>query len=62
MLAVAAFAAALAAPTSQVSAQAKTDLSFSRQPGILYMPTHVIEDARDLPLGLIAKHRPPEQR
>jgi NitT/TauT family transport system substrate-binding protein len=51
MLAVAAFVAALAAPTSQVSAQAKTDLSFSRQPGILYMPTHVIEKQR-----LVEKH------
>ncbi len=43
-------AAALAMP-APAFAQAKTEISISRQPGILYMPTHVIEKR-----GLIEKH------
>lgn len=45
-------AAALAAASSTRSfAQAKTEISISRQPGILYLPSHVIEKQR-----LIEKH------
>jgi NitT/TauT family transport system substrate-binding protein len=43
-------AAALASPMPAL-AQAKSEISISRQPGILYMPTHVIEKR-----GLIEKH------
>lgn len=43
-------ASALALSTP-ASAQAKSEISISRQPGILYMPTHVIEKR-----GLIEKH------
>lgn len=42
--------ALLAAP-SVARAQAKSDISISRQPGVLYLPTHVIEKQR-----LIEKH------
>lgn len=43
--------AACALPVPSVLAQAKTEISISRQPGILYMPTHVIEKR-----GLVEKH------
>lgn len=43
-------AAALALP-GPAFAQAKTEINVSRQPGILYMPTHILER-----LGLIEKH------
>lgn len=47
-----ALAAGLAtAPCWPAVAQAKTEVSLSRQPGILYMPTHVIEKQK-----LIEKH------
>jgi len=44
-------AAAAIGGYSGASAQAKTEISLSRQPGILYMPTHVIEKQK-----LIEKH------
>jgi NitT/TauT family transport system substrate-binding protein len=44
-------AAATLAATMGAKAQAKTEISISRQPGILYMPTHVIEKQK-----LIEKH------
>jgi NitT/TauT family transport system substrate-binding protein len=47
---LAAAAAFLALPTVAMP-QAKTDISVSRQPGILYMPTHIIEKQK-----LIEKH------
>ncbi|MEZ2409888.1 ABC transporter substrate-binding protein [Bosea sp. RCC_152_1] len=44
-------AAAAIGVHSDARAQAKTEISLSRQPGILYMPTHVIEKQK-----LIEKH------
>lgn len=44
-------AAATFAATTGARGQAKTEVSISRQPGILYMPTHVIEKQK-----LIEKH------
>lgn len=44
-------ALALACGSSGALAQQKTEISITRQPGILYMPTHVIEKQR-----LIEKH------
>lgn len=38
-------------PATGAYAQGKTEISISRQPGILYMPTHVVEKRR-----LIEKH------
>ena len=43
--------AGLLAGTMPASAQQKTEISLSRQPGILYMPTHIIEKQK-----LIEKH------
>lgn len=48
---LAASAAALAVATSRASAQQKSEILISRQPGILYLPTHVIEKQK-----LIEKH------
>ena len=44
-------AAFAAVPRGTAHAQAKTEIGISRQPGILYMPTHVIEKQK-----LIEKH------
>ena len=41
----------LVASASQPQAQQKTEISLSRQPGIYYMPTHIIEKQK-----LIEKH------
>jgi len=41
----------MVASAPQVLAQAKTEISLSRQPGIFYMPTHIIEKQK-----LIEKH------
>jgi NitT/TauT family transport system substrate-binding protein len=41
----------LMASAPQALAQAKTEISLSRQPGIFYMPTHIIEKQK-----LIEKH------
>ena len=46
---IAAFAAVLSG--SPAPAQQKTEISLSRQPGIFYMPTHIIEKQK-----LIEKH------
>lgn len=46
-----AFGAALALAPKGAAAEAKTEIAVSRQPGILYMPTHVIEKQK-----LIEKH------
>src|SRR3981189_2991380 len=43
--------AMLLLPGSQVSAQQKSEISLSRQPGIFYMPSHIMEKNR-----LIEKH------
>ena len=48
---LAASAALAAAPFAMARAQAKTEITLSRQPGILYLPTHVIEKQ-----GLLEKH------
>ena len=48
---VLALGAALVAAPSGAFAQAKTDIAISRQPGILYLPTHVIEKKK-----LLEKH------
>ena len=44
-------AAALALSATAVRAQAKTEITMSRQPGILYMPLHIIEKYK-----LLEKH------
>ena len=41
----------MVASAPQAAAQAKTEISLSRQPGIFYMPTHIIEKQK-----LIEKH------
>jgi NitT/TauT family transport system substrate-binding protein len=46
-----ALALPLALPASPAQAQQKSEISLSRQPGIFYMPTHIIEK-----LKLIEKH------
>ena len=38
-------------PGSQVSAQQKSEIALSRQPGIFYMPSHIMEKQK-----LIEKH------
>ena len=38
-------------PGSQASAQQKSEITLSRQPGIFYMPSHILEKNR-----LIEKH------
>lgn len=48
---VLALGAALVAAPGGAFAQAKTDIAISRQPGILYLPTHVIEKKK-----LLEKH------
>lgn len=48
---LAAFALALAVTCSPASAQEKTDISITRQPGILYLASHVMETQK-----LIEKH------
>ena len=44
-------AAILATPSARGFAQAKTEITISRQPGVLYIPTHIIEKYK-----LIEKH------
>ena len=44
-------AIAMVLPGSQAAAQQKTEISLSRQPGIFYMPSHIMEKQK-----LIEKH------
>ena len=46
-------ALAMVLPGSQAAAQQKAEISLSRQPGIFYMPSHIMEKHK-----LIEKHAP----
>ena len=50
-LAAAALIAATVLPVSAAHAQQKSEISLSRQPGIFYMPSHIMEKQK-----LIEKH------